>query len=103
MFSISFLTLNFRYYIYATFVQFSAVFIEQICNFLFLYPYSYVVLSSAWHFMICDFRDNNIEECGLELFFTADFEVLGKVEQHDLKEGGSEIKVTEENKEEYIE
>lgn len=47
-------------------------------------------------------RDNNIEECGLELFFTADFEVLGKVEQHDLKEGGSEIKVTEENKEEYI-
>lgn len=50
-----------------------------------------------------DFRDNNIEECGLELFFTADFEVLGKVEQHDLKEGGSEIKVTEENKEEYIE
>ncbi|XP_022340734.2 E3 ubiquitin-protein ligase Su(dx)-like isoform X2 [Crassostrea virginica] len=47
-------------------------------------------------------RDNSIEECGLELFFTADFEVLGKVEQHDLKEGGSEIKVTEENKEEYI-
>lgn len=103
MFSISFLTLNFRYYIYTTFVQFSAVFIEQICNFLFLYPYYYVVLYSAWHFMICDFRDNNIEECGLELFFTADFEVLGKVEQHDLKEGGSEIKVTEENKEEYIE
>jgi atrophin-1 interacting protein 5 (WW domain-containing E3 ubiquitin protein ligase 1) len=48
-------------------------------------------------------RDNNIEECGLELFFTADFEVLGKVEQHDLKEGGSDIAVTEENKEEYIE
>ncbi|XP_061162801.1 E3 ubiquitin-protein ligase Su(dx)-like [Saccostrea echinata] len=47
-------------------------------------------------------RDNDIEECGLELYFTADFEILGKVEQHDLKEGGSDIKVTEENKEEYI-
>lgn len=53
--------------------------------------------------VFCVIRDNSIEECGLELFFTADFEVLGKVEQHDLKEGGSEIKVTEENKEEYIE
>ncbi|KAJ8313202.1 hypothetical protein KUTeg_009243 [Tegillarca granosa] len=47
-------------------------------------------------------NDNNIEECGLELFFCSDFEVLGKVDQHDLKPGGSEIKVTEENKEEYI-
>ncbi|GFO43496.1 nedd4-like e3 ubiquitin-protein ligase wwp1 [Plakobranchus ocellatus] len=47
-------------------------------------------------------KENNIEECGLELYFCADFEILGKVEQHDLKEGGSEIKVTEENKEEYI-
>ncbi|XP_005105292.1 E3 ubiquitin-protein ligase Su(dx) [Aplysia californica] len=47
-------------------------------------------------------KENNIEECGLELFFCADFEVLGKVEQHDLKTGGSDIRVTEENKEEYL-
>ncbi|XP_021379253.1 NEDD4-like E3 ubiquitin-protein ligase WWP1 isoform X2 [Mizuhopecten yessoensis] len=47
-------------------------------------------------------QDNNIDECGLELFFSADFEVLGKIEQHDLKEGGADIRVTEENKEEYI-
>jgi len=46
-------------------------------------------------------RDNNLEECGLELFFSADFEILGKLEQHELKKGGAEIKVNEENKDEY--
>lgn len=35
--------------------------------------------------------------------FSADFEILGKVEHHELKEGGDEIVVTEENKDEYIE
>lgn len=48
------------------------------------------------------FRDNDIEECGLELTFSADFEILGKITGHELKEGGSEIAVTNENKEEYI-
>lgn len=48
------------------------------------------------------FRDNDIEECGLEMYFCADFEILGKIDQHELKEGGADIKVTEENKEEYI-
>ena len=52
------------------------------------------------HLVNC--RDNNIEECGLELDFTMDFEVLGKVDTIELKEGGSDIAVTEENKEEYI-
>nr|CAB3267777.1 NEDD4-like E3 ubiquitin-protein ligase WWP1 [Phallusia mammillata] len=47
-------------------------------------------------------RDNNIEECGLELDFTMDFEVLGKIDTIELKKGGSEIQVTEENKDEYI-
>ena len=47
-------------------------------------------------------RDNNLEECGLELFFSTDFEVLGKIEHHDLKAGGDDIKVTEDNKQEYI-
>lgn len=47
-------------------------------------------------------RDNNIEECGLELDFTMDFEVLGKIDTIELKEGGADIPVTEANKEEYI-
>jgi hypothetical protein len=36
------------------------------------------------------------------LTFSADFEVLGKISQHELKEGGADINVTNENKEEYI-
>lgn len=48
-------------------------------------------------------RENDIEECGLELFFNADFEILGKLEHHELKEDGDSIQVTEENKLEYIE
>lgn len=47
-------------------------------------------------------KENNIEECGLELFFSVDFEVLGQITSHELKPGGSEIQVTVENKEEYI-
>ena len=44
-----------------------------------------------------------MDDAELGLFFSADFEVLGKIEQHDLKDGGSELSVTEENKQEYIE
>jgi len=47
-------------------------------------------------------RDNNIDECGLELFFSVDFEVLGQVIHHELKESGDKIRVCEENKEEYM-
>ncbi|CAO2609862.1 NEDD4-like E3 ubiquitin-protein ligase WWP2 [Lemmus lemmus] len=47
-------------------------------------------------------KENNLEECGLELFFIQDMEILGKVTTHELKEGGESIRVTEENKEEYI-
>ena len=46
--------------------------------------------------------DNNIAECDLEMYFTADFECLGKVTQHDLKPDGANIRVNEENKEEYV-
>jgi hypothetical protein len=48
------------------------------------------------------YRDNKIDECGLDLCFAADFEVLGKLTQHELKEGGAHISVTDENKEEYL-
>lgn len=47
-------------------------------------------------------KENNIEECGLDMEFTVDMELLGKITSHDLKPNGSEIKVTEENKEEYL-
>lgn len=48
------------------------------------------------------YRDNNIEECGLEMFFSVDKEILGEVTTHELKADGGNIQVTEENKEEYI-
>ena len=34
--------------------------------------------------------------------FAVDMELLGKVTSHDLKPNGANIKVTEENKEEYL-
>uniref|UniRef100_A0A8C6WY03 E3 ubiquitin-protein ligase n=1 Tax=Neogobius melanostomus TaxID=47308 RepID=A0A8C6WY03_9GOBI len=47
-------------------------------------------------------RDNDIEECGLEMFFSVDKEILGEISTHELKPGGGDIQVTEENKEEYV-
>lgn len=47
-------------------------------------------------------KDNNIEECGLEMFFSVDKEILGEITTHELKPGGGDIQVTEENKEEYV-
>jgi len=51
---------------------------------------------------LCWVRDNDIEECDLEMFFCTDFELLGKLSEVELKPDGKNIKVTEENKEEYI-
>ncbi|XP_023664547.2 itchy E3 ubiquitin protein ligase b [Paramormyrops kingsleyae] len=47
-------------------------------------------------------KENNIEECGLEMSFSVDKEILGEITTHDLKPDGANIVVTEENKEEYI-
>lgn len=47
-------------------------------------------------------RENDIEECELEMFFSVDKEILGEITTHELKPGGGDIQVTEENKEEYI-
>ncbi|XP_043937716.1 NEDD4-like E3 ubiquitin-protein ligase WWP2 isoform X2 [Protopterus annectens] len=47
-------------------------------------------------------KENNLQECELELYFAQDMEILGKLTTHELKEGGENIRVTEENKEEYI-
>ena len=64
------------------------------CRFIFIYFSSLIVFS---------FRDNDIKDCDLELFFSSDHEVLGKIIQHDLKPGGPQIAVTDENKTEYLE
>lgn len=48
-------------------------------------------------------RENNIEECGLEMYFSVDYETLGELKSHEFKPGGADILVTEENKEEYVE
>ena len=47
-------------------------------------------------------RDNKIDDCGLELYFSVDFEVLGQIMHHELKEGGDKIRLCEENKDEYM-
>ncbi|XP_062315854.1 E3 ubiquitin-protein ligase Itchy-like [Osmerus eperlanus] len=47
-------------------------------------------------------KENDIEECGLEMYFSVDKEILGEVTTHDLKPDGGDLQVTEENKEEYI-
>ena len=48
-------------------------------------------------------RDNNIEECELEMYFAVDHETLGVVKTHELVEGGGEKLVTEANKLDYVE
>jgi len=48
-------------------------------------------------------RENNIEECNLEMFFSVDYETLGEVKTHELVPNGENVQVTEENKDEYVE
>uniref|UniRef100_A0AAY4DEP2 E3 ubiquitin-protein ligase n=1 Tax=Denticeps clupeoides TaxID=299321 RepID=A0AAY4DEP2_9TELE len=47
-------------------------------------------------------KENSLEECGVELYFAQDMEILGKVTTHPLKDDGENELVTQENKEEYI-
>ena len=44
----------------------------------------------------------NDPEC-LDLYFSVDEEVFGETKERNLKEGGGEIAVTNDNKKEYIE
>ena len=48
-------------------------------------------------------RDNNIEECGLEMYFAQEYETLGELKTHELVPDGEDRMVTEECKLEYIE
>ncbi|XP_034031594.1 NEDD4-like E3 ubiquitin-protein ligase WWP2 isoform X3 [Thalassophryne amazonica] len=47
-------------------------------------------------------KENSLEECGVELYFAQDMEILGKISTHQLKEDGENELVTEESKEEYV-
>ncbi|XP_039512609.1 NEDD4-like E3 ubiquitin-protein ligase WWP2 isoform X2 [Pimephales promelas] len=47
-------------------------------------------------------KENDLEECGVELYFAQDMEILGKVTTHQLKNDGEDELVTHDNKEEYI-
>lgn len=47
-------------------------------------------------------RENDVDECDVGLCFSAEFEVLGQIQTKDLKPGGADIHVTQENKEEYL-
>lgn len=37
------------------------------------------------------------------MFFSVDYELLGEIKSYELKPGGAELQVTQENKEEYLE
>ncbi|CAD5210212.1 unnamed protein product [Bursaphelenchus xylophilus] len=60
-------------------------------------------VDSEFYNSIVWIRDNNIDDCDMELYFVVDYELLGEVKTHELKEGGTDCKVDETNKEEYIE
>lgn len=50
-----------------------------------------------------DCRENNIEEADMEMFFEADYELLGKRETCELMPDGHNVRVTEANKSDYVE
>ncbi|KAI6178218.1 E3 ubiquitin-protein ligase [Aphelenchoides besseyi] len=60
-------------------------------------------VDSEFYNSIVWIRDNDVDECDMELYFVVDYELLGEVKTHELKEGGTECKVDETNKNEYIE
>ncbi|CAL8069596.1 unnamed protein product [Calicophoron daubneyi] len=47
-------------------------------------------------------KEMNLNECDLDMVFAADYDILGEVKTHELKPGGTDIPVTEENKDEYL-
>ncbi|KAI2803976.1 WW domain containing E3 ubiquitin protein ligase 1 [Blomia tropicalis] len=47
-------------------------------------------------------KENAINECELDLYFSVDFEVLGQIQSHELVPNGGEKRVDDSNKEEYL-
>lgn len=36
-------------------------------------------------------KENNIDECDMELYFVADYELLGEIRTHELKDDGADL------------
>ncbi len=50
-----------------------------------------------------NYRETTLEDDDmLGIYFCQNFELLGTMQEYELKPNGSNIKVTEENKEEYL-
>ncbi|XP_053200656.1 NEDD4-like E3 ubiquitin-protein ligase WWP2 [Panonychus citri] len=49
-------------------------------------------------------KENSLKdiEDEMELYFTVDYEILGQLKSTELKEGGADIRVTDDNKDEYL-
>lgn len=47
-------------------------------------------------------RENSVDDCGLDLYFSVDFEVLGQIQSHELVPNGGDQRVDDANKEEYL-
>lgn len=71
---------------------------QKLCFFLVVCQNLFRLLNN----FVCVCRENDLEECGVELYFAQDMEILGKVSTHQLKDDGENELVTKENKEEYI-
>uniref|UniRef100_A0A183B0T6 HECT-type E3 ubiquitin transferase n=1 Tax=Echinostoma caproni TaxID=27848 RepID=A0A183B0T6_9TREM len=61
------------------------------------------VMDEVFYNSVKSLQETDFDEVDMELYFAADYDILGEVKSVDLKPGGSEIKVTEANKAEYLE
>jgi hypothetical protein len=82
-------------------IQFKQILrVNQILNVVYHIKFDNFVIyhSLSW------IRENNLDENdNLELYFNRTFELLGKIENIELKLGGNDIKLTVDNKGEYLE
>lgn len=53
-------------------------------------------------FILLFCRENSVEECGLELYFSVDFEILGQINSHELVPNGGDKRIDDSNKDEYL-
>lgn len=51
---------------------------------------------------LCDLQENPVDDLGVDLTFTANVDDFGEVREVELKPGGADIEVTDDNKAEYV-
>uniref|UniRef100_A0A1I8G817 HECT-type E3 ubiquitin transferase n=1 Tax=Macrostomum lignano TaxID=282301 RepID=A0A1I8G817_9PLAT len=59
-------------------------------------------VDNSYYNSLLSIRDSDLEECDLGMYFSVDYEVLGEIREHELKPGGRDIPVNNDNKEDYI-